>query len=634
MRVHRLGLASALLAATLVGCSSGDKPDATLQAFLDGWRSGKLDAVGFVATDGHGISAQSVTDEIKALSGDLAKNPPTLRVSQKPKVNKDVADAEINVSWPIAQDVTWDYGVPVKLTKENDKWRMVWSAAVVQPRLTSGDKLTLRRTAAGRGAILDSSGKPIVEPRRVVDIGVEKQKIKDLPSLTRELDRAFKSINEPVDLGDLPQRVANATPDAFIPLITLRWEVYERIRFIRDLDGTVFIDYQRPLAPTREFARALLGTVGEVTKEIMDANPNKYQVGDVVGLSGLQRQYDDRLRGTPGATVLLTRKDAEGKANETQLWQSPPKPGAPVKLSLNTDVQRAADNALKSQAKKTALVAVRVSTGEVLAVANGPGGGDVNLALTAQVPPGSTFKMVSALALLDAGTVTPTTAVQCPKTYTVDGQPFKNSENFELGNVPFRTDFAKSCNTAFARLGEGMPDNALADAGRTVGLGVPWTLGVDAFSGKVSTGGSATERAAAAFGQGTTQVSPIALAAATAAVARGRWEQPKLLLDPAPQSTAPAGGELKQTTVDALRAMMREVVTAGTGTALADVPGQPVHGKTGTAEFITGDPNSTHAWFIGWQGDIALSVFVENGGGGSAVAVPLAEAFLRALPRS
>jgi cell division protein FtsI/penicillin-binding protein 2 len=631
MRGYRLGVVCLLVATALVACSSGESPEPTLKAFLDGWRSGSLNTVGFVTPDGRGVAADSVTQEIKSLSGELPA--PALKVSKKPKVTKDLADAEITVSWPVGKDVTWEYPVPVKLARDEGKWRMVWAPSVVHPQLTSGDQLVTHRIARERGAILDAAGKPIVEPRRVVDIGVEKQRIKDLPALTAALDAAFKKINVPVELDDLPARVAAATPSAFVYLITLRWEVYERIRAdIRDLDGTAFVDYNLPLAPSREFAAALLGRAGEVTKEIIDATPGVYEVGDVAGLSGLQRQYDERLRGTPGATVALARKDAEGKVNETQLWQAQPKPGTPLKLTLDTAVQNAADRALGGSTKRTALVAVRISDGSVLAVANGPGGGTENLAFTAQVPPGSTFKMVTSVGLLETGAATPSTVVPCPQTYTVDGATFKNSNNFQLGDVEFQVNFAKSCNTAFARLGGAQSDSFLGDAGRSLGLGLPWSIGTESFSGKVSTGGSAAERAAAAFGQGTTLVSPLALAGATAAVARGTWQQPKLVLDPAPASPAPAAPALKQSTVDAMRSMMREVVTAGTGTALADVPGGPVYGKTGTAEFVTGDPTKTHAWFVGWQGDIAVAVFVENGGGGAAAAVPLAEAFLRGLP--
>lgn len=90
-------------------------------------------------------------------------------------------------------------------------------------------------------------------------------------------------------------------------------------------------------------------------------------------------------------------------------------------------------------------------------------------------------------------------------------------------------------------------------------------------------------------------------------------------------------GPLKPQSVEALRTMMREVVTAGTGSALKDVPGGEVYGKTGTAEYDD-NPAHTHAWFVGWRGDVVFAVFVEKGGASTASAVPIAERFLRALP--
>ena len=633
-RVATVAVVACTLAVALVGCSRGQDPQDTVTAFLDGWRSGNLDQVGFLDPQGNSVPAAKVAEEIKSLSGELADSPPTLRVTSKPKISEDLATAEITVSWPVGHEVFWEYQSQVQLLRVEGTWRMVWRPAVVHPELTGGDRLGVRPTQAGRAPILDGAGQPIFEPRPVVVVGVSPQYVKDLPGLIRDLDAAFRKIGQDVDLSDLPDRVAAAKPDAFIELITLRRPVYDRIRAdIRDLDGTVFREETRQLAPTREFARATLGTVGEVTREIMDAKPGVYAVGDQAGLSGLQRRYDDRLRGRPGVAVVLRRTDAEGKVNERQLWDTPPEPGKPIKTTLDPRVQQAADDALATQPKRSAIVAIRVSDGAVLAVANGPDGGDVDLALTAQVPPGSTFKMVSTIGLLDRGAVRADDIVACPQTFTVDGRSFRNDNGFALGDVPFHTDFARSCNTAFASLAPRLGPDGLAEAARSVGVGVRWDLGVDAFSGSVSSGGSAVEQAAASFGQGTTLVSPVALAAATAAVARGRWQQPKLLLDPAPASPAPEGPELKASTVEPLRAMMREVVTAGTARALADVPGGPVYGKTGTAEFDDADPNRTHAWFVGWQGDIAFAVFVEDGGSSSATAVPLAEAFLRNLAR-
>jgi cell division protein FtsI/penicillin-binding protein 2 len=238
--------------------------------------------------------------------------------------------------------------------------------------------------------------------------------------------------------------------------------------------------------------------------------------------------------------------------------------------------------------------------------------------------------MVTALGLLDASAVTPETVVNCPQTYTVEGRTFANSNNFVLGPVPFRVDFARSCNTAFASLAPKLGPDGLAKAAATVGIGGKWQIGTEAFTGSVPTNAAPVDAAAAAFGQGTTLVSPVALAVAAGSVARGTWLPPSLVL-PA-DASAPAANPvpLKTTSVTALRGLMREVVTSGTGTALADVPGSAVYAKTGTAEYDN-EPTHTHAWTIGWRGDIAFTVFVEKGGASTATAVPIVESFLRAL---
>ncbi|MCZ7435751.1 penicillin-binding transpeptidase domain-containing protein [Micromonospora sp. WMMC241] len=633
-------LAATLMAAgVLVGCSGEDGPERTVDAFLSGWRSGDLQAVGFVEPTGGRVPATEVTKRLRALSGELAANPPELERTGEIKVAGDIATARVRVSWPLPGGTRWAYENPVRLRGGGDEWQVIWEPSLVHEKLEADDHLALRREVAERAGVLDAAGNPIVSPRPVVRVQIAPGEVTDAPGLVRRLDAAFKAIRPPltppVDLSDLPKRLKEADRGALVEVVTLRDEAYRQIKpRIYDLPGTRFPTDKLMLAPTREFARALLGSVDPAQADDLKAHPDRYVRGDLVGHGGLQGRYDERLRGTPGVTVITERPVAEGATEPTgtEVFRSDPKPGQPVKTTLDVATQNAADTALRSEKRRSALVAVRVGDGAVLAAANGPGAAGENLAFTAQVPPGSTFKMVSALGLLDQGAVTPQTTVACPKTAEVDGRIFKNSDNFELGAVPFATDFAKSCNTAFTALAPKLGADGLARAGRTLGLEAGWDLGVDAFTGKVSANGGATEQAAAAIGQGTTVVSPLAMAGATAAVARGRFEQPKLLLDPAPAKPAPAGPELKPESVAALRTLMRGVVTGGTGAALADVPGGPVHGKTGTAEYDN-NPAHTHAWFVGWQGDVAFAVFVEQGGSSTTSAVPIAERFLRGLPR-
>ncbi|MET8089453.1 penicillin-binding transpeptidase domain-containing protein [Micromonospora sp. NPDC005220] len=630
---------TALLAAgVLVGCSGEDGPQRSVDAFLAGWRSGDLQAVGLIDPLGAKLPSADVAREIKDLSGELAATPPTLTRRGDPKITKDIATTTVQVEWALPGQTRWAYDREVRLAHgDDDQWQVIWEPKVVHEQLTKGDRLALRRDAGTRAGLLDNAGKPLVTPRPVVRVGVQPNAVTDLKKLVKDLDAAFKAIRPAlvpgVDLADLPDRVAKAEPGAFVEVVSLREEAYRQIKpRIYDLPGTKFVSDKIDLAPTREFARALLGTVDPAQADDIAAHPDRYVVGDMVGHGGLQGRYDERLRGGPGLTVVVERPAEDGKLEPTgaELFRREPQPGQALKTTLDVAVQNAADGALRAEPRRSAMVALRISDGAVLAAANGPGPAGENLAFDAQVPPGSTFKMVSTLGLLDRGAVTLDGPVDCKKTFTVDGRSFKNSDNFELGSVPFRTNFAKSCNTAFASLAPKLGADGLAAAGRSLGLEGQWDIGTDAFTGKVSTGGSLAEQAAASFGQGTTLVSPLAMAGATAAVARGRFEQPKLLIDPAPAKPAPAGEQLKPESVAALRTMMREVVTAGTGSALKDVPGE-VYGKTGTAEYDD-NPAHTHAWFVGWRGDVAFAVFVEKGGASTASAVPIAERFLRALP--
>jgi cell division protein FtsI/penicillin-binding protein 2 len=618
------------IATTLVACSSDDGPEPTLRAFLDGWPTGELDGVAFISPDGAPIASADVAEAIAQLSGQLRELVPALEIGEV-DLGEGVARAEILVVWPLAASddpPTWSYRSTVRLTEGDDGWQVIFEPKVVHPELAAGDELVVRRTSAARGDILDGSGQPLVTARDVVDVGIWVAQATDLDGDLAVLDDGLRSIGVQIDMSALRDRIEAADPDQFVPVVTLRWDDYEPIRGqIRDLGATTFRERQRHLAPSRTFARALLGIVDEVTAEIIENNPGVYAPGDQVGQGGLSERYDAHLRGMPGQTVLAARTAPDGTVNHTELFAIDPTPGADLPTTIDPAVQAAAEQALHGDDRRASLVAIRISDGAVLAVANthGSDANPVNLGLTGAVPPGSTFKVVTAYALLAAGEVGLDTTVDCPGEFTVEGRSFRNADNFALGQVPFLESVARSCNTAFASLAPRLGDDGLAAAGAELGLGGDWDLGLTTFTGEVSTGGGQAERAAAAFGQGTTVVSPAAMAAATAAVGRGAWLAPILIIDPDEPPAEPA--PLDSGAIADLHTALREVVTSGTGTALRDAPGGDVYGKTGSAE--AGD--LTHGWFVGWQGDLAFAIFVEDGRSGSGSAVPLAGQFLRTL---
>lgn len=338
--------------------------------------------------------------------------------------------------------------------------------------------------------------------------------------------------------------------------------------------------------------------------------------------TGLQRVLDDRLGG--GRRTLAVVDAGSGAVVSVVERFAPLAPVEGVRTTLDLRVQRAAAAALAGAPARAALVAVDVPTGEVRALANRPYTG-VPPATSGTYPPGSTFKIVTALAALRHG-ATPTSEVSCPTTITAYGKVFRNHEKAPNRTMTLTEAFADSCNTAFIGLARDLPDDALAQAARSVGFDAGPPLPVASFGGSYPDPKDGAELAASAIGQGRVQASPLQMASVAAAVASGTWRQPHVL--DCPDCATRALPEAAR-----LRPMMRAVVTSGTGSAAAGAPGGPVSGKTGTAEFGTGTLRN-HAWFVGWQGDVAFAVFVEEGSSGGATAAPIAARFLRSLAAS
>ncbi|HVU76200.1 MAG TPA: penicillin-binding transpeptidase domain-containing protein [Gaiellaceae bacterium] len=599
----------------IAGRSGGPSADRAATAFAAGLTRGNFRDVPFA-----NAPTDDATIEYLRLVSGLGKAHVAAHVVAT-ETDGSRGTARLRVRWSLP-GASWSYVARVALARHDGGWAVRWQAADVHPRLRDGDRLELERVPAPRGRILGAGGSVLVKERPVVDVGVEPARVRNVAALTKRLSALLG-----VEAAPLAKRIRAAKPHAFVDVITLRREDYEALRSrLYPLAGTVFLTGSLPLAPTRTFARALLGSVGPATAELVNASHGRLQAGDLAGLSGLEAQYDARLAGRPGLEV-----EARGDGGSVVLFRRAPVAGRAVATTLDERVQRAADAAIAGVRQPSALVALDVASGDVEAVAVGPDGGGYDLALEGRYPPGSGFKIVTTQALLAGGLATED-VVSCPAVSVVDGKSFHNAEHEVLGDVPFHVAFARSCNTAFVGLASRLPFAAESRAASLFGIGGDWRLGVPVFSGSAPVASDAVDRAAASFGQGRVLVSPLAMASVAASVARGYWRQPRLLSAPSVKA-APDGPPIAGAST--LRELMREVVVSGTGTAAASVPGAPVYGKTGTAEYGTDVPPRTHAWFVGWQGGIAFAVLVADtkDGFGGDVAAPIAAAFLASLGR-
>ncbi len=541
------------------------------------------------------------------------------------------AEATLAWRWDVSDAAAWEYETTAALAQGGDgsTWAVAWSPEAFVPDLAEGETVGLRTLTPQRGDIIGDGGEVLVTERPVLRYGLDKTKVEG-PQVARSARRIARVLD--VDAAAYAERAEAMGAQAFVEALVLREDdALEVLPAFRRVPGALAVRDTLPLAPTREFAAALLGRVGPATAEVVEESGGSIVAGDEVGLSGLQARYDEQLRGSPGTAVVARGADDVLRT----LFEVPATDGTDLVTTLSSDLQSRAEVALATLgagAPAAALVAIRPSDGAILATANGEGAAGADLAATGQYAPGSTFKVVSSLALLRSGLAVDD-VVSCPPTTVVDGRSFKNYDDYPssaIGDIPFVQAIAQSCNTALIANADRLAAGDLSAAAAALGLGVDHDLGFGVYFGQVPPAETETGAAADLIGQGTVLASPFAMATVAASVAAGRTVLPVLLPEHEVQQVAP---EVPLTGREAgtLRGLMRAVVTTGSGRFLLDVPGE-IGAKTGTAEY--GEPNAagdlpTHAWMIATRGDLAVAVFVETGVSGSQTAGPVLEAFLR-----
>ncbi|MDC0712351.1 penicillin-binding transpeptidase domain-containing protein [Stigmatella sp. ncwal1] len=512
----------------------------------------------------------------------------------------------------------WEVDGTLRLVRRQGRWWVRWTPAVLHPEARDGSRFSRTRTRPERAALLDGRGQPLTHEGEVITIGVEPRRIQNLTAVSSALQSK---------LGVDPVRIQKAlsapgvAPERFLPLIDVRPERYQQVRpALAPVPGIFFRRKNARLSPAEGFAAHALGRVGEVTAELLPQLGPAYQPGDTVGLSGLELAYEPQLAGSPSGEVRLTLPSGKVRV----LHRFTGSPGVPLHTTLLPEVQSAAEAALEGLAQPAALVAVDPRTGAILAVASRPLEQPLNRAFTGRYPPGSTFKAITAEAVLATG-LGPDARVSCPPEVRVGGKRFRNFEGESFGDTSLRLAFAHSCNTAFVMMADALPADALGAAARRFGFGVSYPSGLPSPGASFPPPRNEAEQAAAALGQGRVLVTPLHMASVAAAAAAGRWRAPYLLTELAGGPSA----SLATGTRAPLHALMRAAVIEGTGKAAAGIAG--LVGKTGTAEFGNVLPLPTHAWFIGSREGIGFAVLVEGGGVGGRVAVPIAARFASAL---
>jgi cell division protein FtsI/penicillin-binding protein 2 len=600
--------------ATGFGSESSAEP--TVQAFLLDWQQGRYAQAAALTTGGAG----QVAAQLAAAYSDLdATNTFFAMVSVKQHGNTAVAAFRATVDLAEGGH-RWTYTGQFSLTQRNGQWLVDWAPDVINPSLGPGDRLAVVTAFAPRAQVEDSAGQPLVAESSDYHVGVYPGRLR-AAARTAEDFSAITGLNAQQVLG----QIYAAPPNSFLSLLTLDPASFRSLW--PRLGKVPGLGYQQ--RNERLFDSVATEVVGQVETEnssTLRAEGAAYQPGETVGVSGLEQAYQNTLAGTAATTVVAV--DAAGRTVAT-LWNSPGQTGTPVRTTISGRDQAAAATALAKEPNSGEIVAVDSRNGDIRALASHEAG-SVRLpsggALDAKIEPGMAFSIVSAAALLGIPAYSANTPLPCASVTTVGGQVFNYTPS-SSPSTTFADDFATGCGTAIASMSERLTPAQLTAVERSFGIGAPWNLRVQAFSGSVSAASGEAGVAAQAVGTGGVLMSPLAMAMVAAEVDSGTGRTPVLLAsDPAATWQAPlSAGKL-----DELRQLMRQAVQSGSARG-ADDPGQPVYGQAGVVKTGT---NAWLGWFVGYRGTTAVTV-LETGatsGQAQAAASALAGTFLSKIP--
>lgn len=473
-----------------------------------------------------------------------------------------------------------------------------------------------------------------------------------------EQNRAHRLVSD-VDPG--VAAAVRAAPDRFPGIVVLETSrrEYSNGKLAPHIVGQVGI-------MTPEKWREVCARNGEWTmRSPVSEIGDRYKKDDRFGVSGVEKAFEDLLRGRRG--YVINRLAFHILKVEEESVEVPPEPGCDVYLTIREDFQRAANEALRWAAgqealefTRGALVITDVRTGAVLAAATYPGYDASAYRETvaglakepdprspllfrptrAALPTGSVYKIITAIAALEQGAITPATTFVCEGVETFRGRPFHCTARWGHKRIALLPAIEHSCNIYFYHTGLAAGGEALARWGRAFGLGMPTGLDLPERTGQVPEANATFEILNLSIGQGRLLCTPLQVANAMAAVANGGRLYTPHFFDHARSKTGETLESYKPDarqidvrpgTLQTVQQGMRLVVSGSGGTARnAGLEPFRAAGKTGTAEL--GQSGLNHAWFAGYapHGDpkVAFAVVSERtpGHGGSHAAPIVAHA--------
>jgi penicillin-binding protein 2 len=549
--------------------------------------------------------------------------------------------------------------------------------------LADRNRIRIERLPALRGLVYDDRHRPLVDTRPSFDAVMVPE---DSPNLSQTIERLEKLLGEDSVAKKLEDADDEGRPD-FQPITVeerLDWQQVVTLETHQlDLPGVSLQVNPRRHYIYGSLAAHLLGYVGEVTAKDLARLPD-YRMGDEIGKFGLERSWENTLRGDNGGEEIEV--DAVGRRLRL-LREIPEKPGDSIVMTIDLDLQQAAEQAIGDRAG--ALVAIDPNTGYILAIASHPtfdpntfAGGITpaqwrvlitdpshpleDRATQGMYPPGSTFKIVDSIAALEDRAITPSTTFYCPGGLYFGGREYRCWRKQGHGTLSIHRAIVESCDVFFYNVGEKLGVDRIAAWAHALGFGRKTGIGLDNEKQGIIPSSEwkrrryherwyPAETLSVAIGQGYVSVTPLQLAELAAEVANGgTLYKPQFVkeidaLDGTAVKVFPPVVEsrvrINPQVLELVRDAMVGVVNASDGTAHgAKLDNVIVAGKTGTAQVIkeaqgvrakeTAGPEKyrDHGWFIAFapadHPKIAVACVIEHGGHGGSSAGPVVKAVM------
>lgn len=526
------------------------------------------------------------------------------------------------------------------------------------------------RIVAERGYIYDRNGKELVKNRPAFNLSILKEDVEDL-------DRTLSLLSEitNVSKSELEERIKNSKtighfqPKIVLPDIDRNTLAKLKVNFYR-LPGVVIEVVPARVYPRHQLLSQSLGYVREINKDQLTLSED-YKSGDLIGQSGVEKILEEELRGENGS--LKIEVDARG-VKKRELGSLKSKKGQDIYLTVDSSLQEVAEKAFEE--RKGALVAMDPNNGQILALVSSPTFDPMifskplsnedwrglslseerplrNRAISNHYPPGSTFKLIAAVAGLASKSVTPETRFNCPGYYTLGDHRFHCHKRSGHGVVNMQQAVEQSCNVYFFNLGLNLLGiSELHRYGKMFGFGQQLgieILGEDsgimpnpAWKKKIyKQEWYPGDTVPVSIGQGFIAVTPLQLASAISALVNGGiLYKPKLILSKKDgvfeEKEILHKIEVAPWILETVKQYAKSVVSGEHGTGKrAAIEGIAVGGKTGTAQVVGGkkDENNKkiqdHALFVSFapvdKPKIVLAIIVENAGGGGLNAAPISK---------